>query len=1314
MKQSGRALRSGLSFVMCLLCFDLVGVAAATAVRQPVDESVLVALSGNMHPLAKPEYDEGAADPSLPTGRMLLVLKRSSAQEADFQQYLSQLRDKSSANYHKWLTPAQYADRFGSPQADVQTITSWLEANGFTVKSVSAGRTTVEFSGTIGQLQQTFHTSIHRYGVAGQEHLANASDPMIPAALNPVIAGLASMNDFFPAAPHTAPVRAGYDKPMHHASAETTTGGENLLYAGPSDAATIYDTPNAFNANFKGSKAYTGSGVTIAVVSDANVNPADVSSYRSFFGLPASALQVVIDGGNDPGVDAFSTGHTQQALMNLEVASALAPNANLMLYTAKSTTLTSGMYMAVSRALNDNLADIVEVGFTSCEAELAASGNSFFQQLWAQGAMQGVSVVVATGDGGGAGCDAAASDSDAQNGLNVNGIASTNYNIAVGGTDFDTLPGNFSGLVGGNGIALGYIPESPWNNSVAVGGNGGLAANAPFKDVSGATNIFASGGGASRCVDGAASATVCGAAVSRKNFGESKPPWQVWALGLNIPENGVRNLPDVALLAGSGQYGAAWAVCGNDYDATGNLIADCAPGSGSSAHLQGIGGTSAAASAFAGVLALVSQSQGSRLGQANYVLYGLASQPKLYAAIYHDIQGGNNSVVCAAGTPDCGPNGFLTGFNAGTGYDQATGLGSIDVSVLIANWKELPFASSTTTLTVNGSAGPISVAHGTPLSFTVAVAGKDGTPTGLAGVVANVDETSDTYGDDVGFAGNLTGGLLSEKATNAPGGTYDLTANYVGDLNFAASSSTPVQLIIAKEASTLRLDLYTKNASGAHQVTTANPSYPYGSYVSVEAIPAGLSRQGIATGTVTFQDNGTALATPAKNLNYRGFAEIPIYYWPGGSHSITASFGGDNSFDSSATTAATTFTISTATTGLTVSVTPGSILSGTATVTGTITPATASLGAAPSGTVTLTDTTSSAALGSATLAPGTSGGGAIASFTMTINASSLKAGANTLMAVYAGDKNYGGASGATTITVTPHIATLLALSPTPATLATGTTTINGQVTAAASGGAMPTGSVTLTDSSNGAVLGSVSLSAGSGSASMVMAGTFSLVVNASSLVVGTNSIAAAYTGDTTYAASSGSTTIVITRPPTPGSAFVIAGSNVTISTPATPATTTITVTPMNGFTGQVNLAATLVSSPSGALSMPVLSLSAASVTLNGSAPATVTGTITTTALKYALQQGGPRTPGRAPWYAAGGGVLACVLLFGIPARRRGWQAMLGLLLFAAVGMSVGCGVSLNPLVSSQTTPGTYVFMVAGVDQANGQLTSNATITVVVK
>jgi len=143
-------------------------------IQQAIDESKLAVLTGNTHPLARKENDLGTAAPDLPMERMLLVLKRSPAQEHALRKLLDEQQDKSSPNYHRWMTPEQYGQQFGPTDADMQTVTAWLQSHGFQVGS-SKGRTVLEFSGTAAQVQEAFHSSNHNYLVDEKHYWANAN-----------------------------------------------------------------------------------------------------------------------------------------------------------------------------------------------------------------------------------------------------------------------------------------------------------------------------------------------------------------------------------------------------------------------------------------------------------------------------------------------------------------------------------------------------------------------------------------------------------------------------------------------------------------------------------------------------------------------------------------------------------------------------------------------------------------------------------------------------------------------------------------------------------------------------------------------------------------------------------------------------------------------------------------------------------------------------------------------------------------------------------------------------------------------------------
>ena len=413
-------------------------------VTQVVDNSVLATLKGNIHPLARPEYDRGPANASLPADRMQLVLQRSPGQEIALRQFLGSLQDTNSSQYRKWITPEQFGAQYGVSDADILAVSTWLASQGFKVNKVNKAHTIIEFSGSIGQLQTAFHTQIHSFVVNGGQHLANVSDPQIPAALAPVVAGLSSMNNFFPTPQHTKPQLGKYDKATKKLVPELTLGSASegyFLYLVPGDAATIYDSPNAWNVNFKGTTSYTGTGVSIGIAGDSNIATSDVDDYRSLFGLPAATPTVVVDG-NDPGVN----GDVIEALLDLEVSGGLAPGATQTLYTAANTNLDAGLFLAINRALDDNAINILNVSFQGCEAHQGSSGNLFINSLWEQAASQGITVTVASGDAGSAACDNDDTQQQAQNGLQVNGLASTPFNVAVGGTDFDVLATDFTNV----------------------------------------------------------------------------------------------------------------------------------------------------------------------------------------------------------------------------------------------------------------------------------------------------------------------------------------------------------------------------------------------------------------------------------------------------------------------------------------------------------------------------------------------------------------------------------------------------------------------------------------------------------------------------------------------------------------------------------------------------------------------------------------------------------------------------------------------------------------------------------------------------
>ncbi|PYT57800.1 MAG: hypothetical protein DMG35_19630, partial [Acidobacteria bacterium] len=927
-----------------LLTVSSCGVHAQTSniparITQAIDEKNLFTLSGNVHPLARPEFDQGPVADAQPLKRMLLLMQRGPEQEIALQQLLEEQQDKSSPNYHAWLTPDQFGKQFGPADADVQAVTQWLAAHGFTEIKVGAGRNVIEFSGNVANVRNAFHTEIHRYLVNGEEHVANASDPQIPAALALVVAGIVSLHDFRPV-PHVLRVgsfhrsKSGAVTPLY-----SPPGNSGQFFPlAPADFAKIYKVAPLWTAGI------TGTGQSIAVLGESNIKVQDVVDFRTIFSLPQNfSSQNVILNGVDPGLNASEI----ESDLDIQWAGAVAPGAKIDFITSAPTETTSGIHLSAVYAVDNNLADVISVSFGSCEQHLGSTGNQLFQSLWQQAAAQGITVAVSSGDGGSAGCDNFNTQKTATQGLAVSGFASTPYNIAVGGTDFDQNNkwSQYWSLTNDpvtQASVLSYIPEIPWNDSCAQIGISGCGSSAP----GGSLNIVAGSGGPSTIY--------------------SKPSWQS---GAGVPSNGKRNLPDVSLFASNGFTGSLYLICNTDQFQSFTGKCDL---TSFGATIQGVGGTSASAPAFAGIMALVNQNQASlgnpRQGNANYVLYALAkkanascpsSGAEASTCIFNDVTKGNsdlptglpgvgtNSVPCQGGTPNCsvstaGSNGVLVtpssstteAWMAAAGYDMATGLGSVNAQNLVNNWSSVSSLPSATTLsaTVNGKAvtSISGIAHGTPISVSSSVAagsGATGTPTGQVALIATPNPTPGNLSASLGIeALPLGNGTAASSSVILPGGTYNLIAHYQGDGTFGPSDSTPaIPVNITTESSKTLISIPVFDPTTGKETGNTPTSIAYGSpYIArFDAANASASLTfpeqplcnppNCPTGTVSVTDSLNG-GTPAPldagtfSLSSSGFADDFAIQLLGGSHLLSASYSGDNSFNASSNTYSITVT----------------------------------------------------------------------------------------------------------------------------------------------------------------------------------------------------------------------------------------------------------------------------------------------------------------------------------------------------------------------------------------------------------------------
>jgi len=1193
--------------------------AVASRIAGPIDESARVVLKGTVHPLANAANDLGEAPESLPLERIHLALRRSDSQERALHQLVQDLHTPGSASYHKWLTPEQFGRQFGPSDEDIATVESWLQSHGFAVKQVNPGKQTIEFSGNAGQFRKTFHAAIHSYQAGGQTHYANAGDPDIPAALAPVVGGFVALNNFPVKHPISVLGNASYNPKTDKATPSWTYGtaaGYNFALA-PGDYAVQYDLGPLYSAGIN------GTGQAIAVINPSNVNIDLVNQFRTLFNLPFNPVQVIIDG-NDPGVDGINNfdgpnGWAVESYLDVEWSGAVAPNATIYLVTAADTALENGLFLAAEHAVYSNVAPIMSASVETCEKYF--NGSNYLNLLWEQAAAQGITVVVASSDSGSAGCDDFDTQYYALDGLAVNGWASTPYDVAVGGTDFYYSDYANSSALGSQlatywnttptqmpAVSLkGVIPEQPWNDSQF-----GLNAFNLYTSY-GITSIAAGSGGAS-------SSAVCSSGQFNSSdectvplTGYAKPSWQT---GAGVPADSVRDLPDLSLFAANGVNYSYYPLCASD--------GDCQSPTGTNlVQITGVGGTSASAPAFAGVMALVNQKYG-RQGQADFTLYPLKAQ---FPAAFHDVTQGTNSVPCNITTVvtqyygtfpplDCiavanpvtvsDPTygaategqigaGTTADYNAAAGYNLATGLGTIDANQLVTNWGSIKFASTATTLTPSSTF----FTEGTSITVSGTVTTASGTPTG--GVALMTDSTEPDQQGRTVFT--LNNGSFSGSVNNLPGGTYNIWGQYGGDAGNGPSASAKTQITVNPENSGVNLSVFAVNSSGLQTIASGTAGIPYGTELTLDAnvtLSSGLSLSEPATGTITFKDGGTTLNTAVVNaVSEAGYT--PPMSFNAGSHSITASYSGDNSYNPSAA-AAIAFSVSQVTPSVFLAAPENTYTQGQASAL-TILVEGGQSGVAPTGTVTLTGApsgTPATVTLSAGVDPAT---GNLAGLASAAIPSTAAAGSYTIGATYnpdsASSTNYTTASKSgfsLQINAASGIATTIVASASSGTTSpTAPVTVSGTVTAAS--GAAPIGFVYLEMGyvSGGraaeAINAYATLTPGTGTSS-----TFSFVLSSQNLPQGETPFTVYYPGSSSDQPSA--TLISISNPFSdftliPQSAIVPvkAGGN---------ATDTINLGSVNGFSGAVSLTCTAASGVT--CTIP----SSVSLTVGGSATATLT------------------------------------------------------------------------------------------------------------
>jgi subtilase family serine protease len=1254
---------------------------ATSLVNESIDEGALVTLHGSVHPMAQAQYDEGAVPDALASGRVVLLLNRPAEREAALAQFLQDAHTRGPASYHKWITPEQFGTEFGAADADIQTAVGWLISHGFDVSTTSESRQFIEFSGTAGELREAFHTEIHQYNISGEMHYANSSELKIPAALAALVRGVSPLNDF-----RARPQMAVAGRALYSSSTKKTVplwtmpnpGGAGNFYAvAPADFATQYDLGPLYQAGVN------GMGQTIGIINESNINLGLVQAYQSLFGIAGTTPQVVIDG-DDPG-DVSEV--DSEAYLDVELSGAVAPKATVKLYIASGDNLNDPLELAAIRAVEDNQASVLSLSFGACENELGTAGNQFWSGLWEQAAAQGQTVLVSAGDSGSE-CFFLQPDT-------VNGLASTAWNVAVGGTDFyyadwatggASAGGDWNQTNDGNlGSLKAPLPEQVWNDDFGLDVDpNGL----------GESELYEGGGGTSNCSMPPLTTGGC-------SGGYAKPSWQT---GAGVPADGARDLPDVSLFAANGFNLSAYAVCA--------YAGECVTGTGENAEVYLVGGTSASSPAMAGIMALVNQKYG-RQGQANYTLYPLAKQKP---AAFHDITLGSNQALCwiwpIAGCTDVG-NGIweTTQFLAGPGYDLASGLGTVDANVLVSNWNSITFEPTTTTLEIVKTR----VAHGTPVVMTTKVMPKSGsgTPTGNVAIEGSV---AMPVGQSQLFI-PLSNGTGTSSVNDLPAGEYTITGHYGGDGTFARSTSQPVTLTVTAAPVTSNVNFAVYNELST---VPAGAGVVYDSPLTLVAQPgaaiASAATNGVATGSVTFTVDSTKMTVP---LNGAGMASWTPTALGIGAHTASATYSGDANFDASTSSAV-----------------PFNITKGYPMVITNIVAPESSLGylVNPGGSVTIdvelipglyaytTPQGASAPTGTVTVCLGTQFTQQQAcqnpSYSQTVTLSSpsglhgqdaataatfsnLAAGTYEATVIYNGDANWNSQAfeyWQYLIYVAPmgaQAATTTTLSVTPSNIHEAqTATLSVTVSGSKSVGVAPTGLIYYTN--NGNYFASYTLNSSNGTT-----GSLSFTANSTWFWNnGANQLQAIYLGDSNYASST-SNVVNVTAAQAVGDFTLAAQVPLITVQGGSSGTGLVNLGSMNGFSGTVALSC----APSS--NKITCSVKPGSVSLNGTSTATLTVQAVAQATSELVSR---KQPGSAGWQV-GTGILAFgMMLMGGRAHRRLRRTLLLCLGLVAVLGTIGCGFWGKLGTQATGASATYNVVVTGTGSG---IVHNAQITVVV-
>jgi subtilase family serine protease len=716
---------------------------ATPRISSEISNAEPTVLRNSLHPLAQAQYDAGRMSADTPLGGISIMFNRTPAQEAALKSLIAAQQNPSSPLYHQWLTPDQFAAQFGMSDADLSKVQSWLEQQGFSIDRVARSKNAIHFTGTVRQVEQAFQTEMHYYKVNGAQHFAPSTALSVPSALAPTVLAISNLDDFRPVS-HAISRKNANAKRNFTGAGSTTAANETIFFA-PGDIKTAYDVNPLYNSSV------TGTGQTITIVGQSAIMNSDIEAFESAAGLAIKdPVPFLVPNSGNSTVEA--DGDEAESDLDLEWSGAMAPGATInFVYVGSNQNYST--FDAIQYAIDEKIGTIVSSSYGVCEVAL---GGVTLESSFEQGTAQGQTFMAAAGDDGSTDCYGISGLTAAQQtALAVDYPASSIYVTGMGGTEISNANAAYSTVGDGyweadsgttdlvNSVEQ-YIPEMVWNDDLPNCGQ---------------TNcLSATGGGASILFP--------------------KPTWQAGVPG--IPTDGKRDVPDLALYASPENPG--YLFCSSDTSFwTSGQESSCTSGFEDSAtgYLTAAGGTSFDGPIFSGILALINQKQGYTTGQGlvNPTLYTLAANATTYAAAFHDITTGNNDCTVPA---NCSSTG---GFSAGTGYDQVTGLGSLDATNLATAWPAstgtgTSLITTTTSITASNSSPSVNTAD----TFTITVSAATGTPTGTVSLTVDAGTAvSETLASN---------GTYVYTYTFTTAGSHTILASYPGTATYASSTGS--------------------------------------------------------------------------------------------------------------------------------------------------------------------------------------------------------------------------------------------------------------------------------------------------------------------------------------------------------------------------------------------------------------------------------------------------------------------------------------------------------------------------------------------